>query len=62
MPSTSDTRITGYEPLLSPAALLDELPLTDEATATVEHRKEEAGSSLAKADAALKALEEMVWS
>ena len=41
MPSTSDTRITGYEPLLSPAALLDELPLTDEATATVEHSRSE---------------------
>ena len=41
MPSTSDTRITGYEPLLSPAALLDELPLTDEATATVERTRGE---------------------
>src|SRR5271157_3209443 len=36
MTRTSDTRITGYEPLFSPAALLDELPLTDAATATVE--------------------------
>src|ERR1700722_11361709 len=27
MPHTSDTRILGYEPLLSPAALLEELPL-----------------------------------
>ena len=33
MPRTRDTRITGYEPLLSPAALLDEMPLTDEAAA-----------------------------
>ena len=41
MSSTSDTRITGYEPLFSPAALLDELPLTDEATATVEHSRSE---------------------
>src|SRR5689334_12452184 len=41
MSSTSDTRITGYEPLLSPAALLDELPLTDEATATVERTRGE---------------------
>ena len=29
MPRTRDTRITGYEPLLSPAALLDELPLSE---------------------------------
>ncbi len=41
MPSTRDTRITGYKPLLSPAALLDELPLTDEATATVEQSRGE---------------------
>src|SRR6185437_3188994 len=41
MSSTSDTRITGYEPLLSPAALLDELPLTDNATATVERSRGE---------------------
>src|SRR5512146_469009 len=41
MSSTSDTRITGYEPLLSPAALLDELPLTGEATATVERSRGE---------------------
>jgi 3-deoxy-7-phosphoheptulonate synthase len=41
MSSTSDTRITGYEPLLSPAALLDELPLTDEATVTVERSRGE---------------------
>jgi len=41
MSSTSDTRITGYEPLLSPAALLDELPLTDDATATVERTRGE---------------------
>src|SRR5260370_24444351 len=30
MSRTRDTRITGYEPLLSPAALLYELPLSDE--------------------------------
>jgi 3-deoxy-7-phosphoheptulonate synthase len=40
-PSTRDTCITGYEPLLSPAALLDELPLTDEAAATVERSRGE---------------------
>ena len=41
MPRTWDTRITGYDPLLSPAALLDELPLTDEATGTVEQTRAE---------------------
>ncbi len=39
MPRTRDTRITGYEPLLAPAALLDELPLTEEAAATVERTR-----------------------
>src|ERR1700689_1312147 len=38
---TSDTRIIGYEPLLAPAALLDELPLTDAAAATVERTRAE---------------------
>ena len=38
---TRDTRITGYEPLFSPAALLDELPLSDAATATVEQSRAE---------------------
>jgi 3-deoxy-7-phosphoheptulonate synthase len=41
MPSTRDTRIAGYEPLLSPAALLDELPLGDKAVATVERTRTE---------------------
>ena len=41
MPRTRDTRITGYEPLLSPAALLDELPLNDEAAGTVERTRAE---------------------
>jgi len=31
MAHTIDTRITGYEPLLAPAALLDELPLSEQA-------------------------------
>ena len=35
MTRTSDTRITGYDPLLSPSALLDQLPLGDEAAVTV---------------------------
>lgn len=37
MPRVSDTRVMAYEPLLSPAALLDELPL-DEAMAEVVAR------------------------
>jgi len=41
MPRTRDTRITGYEPLLPPAALLDELPLGDKAAATVERTRSE---------------------
>ena len=41
MSRTRDTRITGYEPLLSPAALLDQLPLGDEAAATVEQSRGE---------------------
>ena len=39
MPRTSDTHITGYEPLLSPAALLDELPLSETAANTVERTR-----------------------
>jgi 3-deoxy-7-phosphoheptulonate synthase len=41
MPRTSDTRITGYEPLLAPAALLDELPLSEAAAAIVERTRAE---------------------
>jgi len=41
MSRVSDTRITGYEPLLSPAALLDELPLTEQAAQTVERTRAE---------------------
>jgi 3-deoxy-7-phosphoheptulonate synthase len=40
-PRTSDTRITGYEPLLSPSALLDQLPLGEAAAATVERSRGE---------------------
>ena len=39
MTRTSDTRITGYDPLLSPSALLDQLPLDDEAAAIVEQSR-----------------------
>src|SRR6201994_1409935 len=38
---TSDTRITGYEPLLAPAALLDELPLGASRATTVEQGRTE---------------------
>jgi 3-deoxy-7-phosphoheptulonate synthase len=41
MSRVRDTRITGYEPLLSPAALLDELPLSQEASTTVERTRGE---------------------
>ena len=41
MTRTSDTRITGYEPLLSPSALLDQLPLGEAAAATVEQSRGE---------------------
>jgi 3-deoxy-7-phosphoheptulonate synthase len=41
MSRVSDTRIAGYEPLLSPAALLDELPLTEAQLRTVEHTRAE---------------------
>jgi 3-deoxy-7-phosphoheptulonate synthase len=41
MSPVSDTRITGYEPLLSPAALLHELPLSADAGQTVEATRRE---------------------
>jgi 3-deoxy-7-phosphoheptulonate synthase len=41
MPRVSDTRIAGYEPLLSPAALHDELPLKDAQQETVERTRTE---------------------
>jgi 3-deoxy-7-phosphoheptulonate synthase len=47
---TRDTRVVGYEPLLSPAALLDELPLGDKATATVERTRAEVRAVLDQAD------------
>jgi 3-deoxy-7-phosphoheptulonate synthase len=50
MPRTRDTRIVGYEPLLAPAALLDELPLGDEAAATVEHTRTEVRAVLDRSD------------
>ena len=50
MPRTRDTRITGYEPLLSPAALLDEQPLKDQAAGTVERTRAEVRALLDGAD------------
>jgi 3-deoxy-7-phosphoheptulonate synthase len=41
MSRVSDTRIVGYEPLLSPAALLHELPLGDSQQETVERTRAE---------------------
>jgi 3-deoxy-7-phosphoheptulonate synthase len=41
MPHTSDTRILGYEPLLSPAALLEELPLGSAEADMVERSRAE---------------------
>jgi 3-deoxy-7-phosphoheptulonate synthase len=41
MSRVSDTRILAYEPLLSPAALLDELPLGDAEAQTVERTRAE---------------------
>ncbi len=50
MPRTRDTRITGYEPLLSPAALLDELPLSEAAAETVERTRAEVRAVLDGSD------------
>ena len=50
MTRTSDTRITGYEPLLSPSALLDQLPLDDEAAAIVEQSRAEVRAVLDGSD------------
>ena len=50
MPRTRDTRITGYEPLLSPAALLDELPLGDRPADTVERTRAEVRAVLDSSD------------
>ncbi len=50
MTRTRDTRIIGYEPLFTPAALLDELPLSDAATATVEQSRAEVRAVLDGAD------------
>jgi len=50
MSRVSDTRIVGYEPLLSPAALLDELPLGAARQETVERTRSEVRAVLDGAD------------
>ena len=50
MPRVSDTRVVAYEPLLSPAALLDELALDDALTASVERSRAEVRAVLDGAD------------
>src|SRR5882724_9097806 len=50
MPRVVDTRITGYEPLLSPAALLDELPLGGAESALVERTRTEVRAVLEGTD------------
>jgi len=50
MPRVSDTRVVAYEPLLSPAALLDELPLSDAMAAGVERSRIEVRAVLDGAD------------
>jgi 3-deoxy-7-phosphoheptulonate synthase len=50
MSNTTDTRIVGYEPLLSPAALFHELPLGDTRSQTVEATRAEVRAVLDGAD------------
>jgi 3-deoxy-7-phosphoheptulonate synthase len=48
--SVSDTRIVGYEQLISPTAFLDELPLSDEAAAGVKRSRDEVRAVLDGSD------------
>ncbi len=50
MPHTSDTRVQAYDPLLAPAALLDELPLDDGLAKAVEQARVDLCSVLDRAD------------
>jgi 3-deoxy-7-phosphoheptulonate synthase len=50
MPRVSDTRVVAYEPLLSPAALLDELALDDALALSVERSRAEVRAVLDGAD------------
>ena len=53
MPHTSDTRVQAYDPLLAPAALLDELPLADGLAKMVEQARAEVCSVLDMANGRL---------
>ncbi|HEY2578675.1 MAG TPA: 3-deoxy-7-phosphoheptulonate synthase [Streptosporangiaceae bacterium] len=53
MVHTSDTRVVRYEPLLAPAALLDELPLGDETAAAVRQARADVRSVLNMTDGRL---------
>jgi 3-deoxy-7-phosphoheptulonate synthase len=48
--SVSDTRIVGYEELISPAAFLDELPLSEAAAASVKRSRDEVRAVLDGSD------------
>jgi 3-deoxy-7-phosphoheptulonate synthase len=50
MPRVSDTRVVAYQPLLSPAALLDELALDDALSALVERSRAEVRAVLGGVD------------
>jgi 3-deoxy-7-phosphoheptulonate synthase len=50
VPRVSDTRVLAYEPLLTPAALLEELPLGESRAATVELSRNEIRALLDGAD------------
>ena len=50
VPRVRDTRILSYEPLISPTALLEELPLGDARAAVVERSRDEARAVLDGAD------------
>ncbi len=50
MPRTRDTGIVGYKPLLSPAALLEELALSETAVAIVERARIEVRAVLDGSD------------
>jgi len=48
--SGADTHIVGYEQLISPTALLDELPLSEEAAASVARSRDEVRAVLDGSD------------
>jgi 3-deoxy-7-phosphoheptulonate synthase len=50
MPDTSDKRVASYEPMLAPAALLDELPLNDGLAKSVEQDRADVCSVLDMVD------------